>query len=325
MADVARRVGVSHQTVSRVLNDSSLVRDDTRDLVLRAIDELGYRRNAAARVLATNRSGRIGMISAHITLHGPSEILSAVNEAGHLAGYDVSLVGLEEVSRSTLRGAVDRMLDEAVEAIVIAVAHQEASETVEDLDLPIPVVVVQGVNSGDSMSAGIDQVFGAATATKHLLDLGHTSIGHVTGPLDWIEARQRRDGWWNALESAGVEPGPELLGDWTAESGYRAACSAAIADGTTALFIANDTMALGVLRALHERGLKVPDDVSIVGFDNLPDSAYYWPALTTVDQDLGRLGREAVDLVTRALSGESDPRADLITPSLIVRSSTALR
>ena len=324
MADVARHVGVSHQTVSRVLNNSTLVRDDTREQVLRAIDELGYRRNSAARVLATNRSGRIGMISAHITLHGPSEILSAVNEAGHQAGYDVSLVGLDKVSPASLRTAVDRLLDEAVEAIVIAVAHQETREAVHGLELAIPVIVVQGVKAGDPMSAAVDQELGAALATKHLLELGHRSIGHIGGPLDWIEAGQRRNGWLRVLEEAGVDPGPEFVGDWTAESGYRAGSSASITDGITALFVANDAMALGVLRALHERGLRVPHDVSLVGFDNVPDSAYYWPALTTVDQDLAQLGREAVNLVIRSLQGERIPKTELIAPTLVVRSSTSI-
>lgn len=322
MADVARHVGVSHQTVSRVLNDSSLVRADTRDQVLRAIDELGYRRNTAARVLATNHSGRIGMIASDITLHGPSNILSAVNEAGHLAGYDVSLVGLDEVSPRSLRSAVDRLLDLNVEAIVIAVAHQEARDTVQALNVSVPLVAVQGVEDGDPMSAGVDQRLGAAMATKHLLDLGHTNIAHVAGPLDWMEARQRLEGWRRTLDDADVVSGAEIGGNWTADSGYRAGCSAALTTETTALFVANDTMALGVLRAMHERGRRVPEDLSVVGFDNVPDSAYYWPALTTVNQDLARIGREAVDLAVRSLRGETNPSTALIDPTLIVRSST---
>ena len=194
MADVAARAGVSHQTVSRVLNGSPLVKDDTRAKVLAAIEEMGYRRNNAARMLATNRSGRIGMISAHLALHGPSMIAVAVQEAGHAAGYDVSLVGVSDFSPESLQGAVDRLLDEAVEALVIAVAHRSATERALSLDLSVPVVLVQGVTNGQPMASGIDQVHGARLATEHLLDLGHRHVAHVTGPADWVEAGQRREG-----------------------------------------------------------------------------------------------------------------------------------
>ena len=161
MAQVAERAGVSHQTVSRVLNDASLVKEETRLRVLAAIDELGYRRNFAARLLATNRSRRIGMISAHLSLHGPSKIATAVQEAGQAEGYDVSLLGLSELSSEALQGAVDRLSDQAVEAIVVAVAHREAAEMTRALQLSIPIVMVEGVTAGQPLSAGIDQEAGA--------------------------------------------------------------------------------------------------------------------------------------------------------------------
>jgi len=323
MADVATRAGVSHQTVSRVLNDSPLVRDGTRDRVLQAIDELGYRRNNAARMLATNRSGRIGMVSAHLALHGPSSIAVAVQEAGHAAGYEVSLVGLPDFSAEALRGAVDRMLDEAVEALVVAVAHRDALDLTRSLDLPIPVVVVQGVTAGEAMAAGIDQEAGGMLATDHLLDLGHLRVAHVTGPLDWVEAGQRRAGWLRAHESRGLQPGRELSGDWSARSGYE--CGLLIVDDpeVTAVVVANDAMALGLLRALHERGRQVPEQVSVVGFDDVPEAEFFWPALTTVSQAFSALGRRAVELTLRALAGEKSPAADLVRPELVVRASTA--
>jgi len=323
MADVAARAGVSHQTVSRVLNESPLVREDTRDRVLAAIQELGYRRNKAARMLATNRSGRIGMVSAHLALHGPSSISLAVQEAGFEAGYDVSLVALSDLSPESLQGAVDRLLDEAVEAIVVAVAHREPLQTTRALHLTVPVVLVQGVSPGQPMAAGIDQEKGALLATEHLLDLGHAHVAHLTGPLDWIEAGQRRVGWMRAHELRDVLPGPELEGDWSAASGYRAGLRIADDPSVTAVFAANDDMALGVLRALHERGRRVPEDVSVVGFDDVPDAAYFWPPLTTVSQEFSALGQRAVDLVLRALGGESQPVTDLVVPELAVRGSTA--
>ncbi|WP_396954403.1 LacI family DNA-binding transcriptional regulator [Nocardioides pantholopis] len=323
MAEVAAHAGVSHQTVSRVLNDSPMVKPETRSRVLAAVEALGYRRNQAARMLATNRSGRIGMISAHLALHGPSMIAVAVQEAGHDAGYDVSLVGVSDFSRTTLRGAVDRLLDEAVEALVVAVAHRDATEQALSLDLPVPVVLVQGVSADQPMAAGIDQEHGALLATEHLLDLGHRHVAHVTGPLEWDEARQRRAGWRAAHERRGLLPGPELLGDWSARSGHEAGQRVAADPAVTAVFAANDAMALGVLRALHEQGRAVPGEVSVVGFDDVPEAAYFWPGLTTVSQQFSALGRRAVELAVRALEGEPAPTAALITPDLVVRGSTA--
>jgi DNA-binding LacI/PurR family transcriptional regulator len=323
MAEVAAHAGVSHQTVSRVLNGSPLVKEDTRVKVLAAIEEMGYRRNNAARMLATNRSGRIGMISAHLALHGPSMIAVAVQEAGHDAGYDVSLVGVSDFSTASVQGAVDRLMDEAVEALVVAVAHRSATERALSLDLPVPVVLVQGVNAGQPLAAGIDQQLGACLATEHLLDLGHRHVAHVTGPPDWVEAGQRRDGWRDAHERRGLLPGPELGGDWSARSGYDAGQRIADDPSVTAVFAGNDTMALGVLRALHERGVDVPGRVSVVGFDDVPEAAYYWPGLTTVSQQFSVLGRTAVELTLRALGGESAPAAELVRPTLVVRGSTA--
>lgn len=322
MADVARRAGVSHQTVSRVLNGSPLVKDDTRERVLAAIRELGYRRNNAARMLATNRSGRIGMVSAHLALHGPSMIATAVQGAGHEAGYQVSAIGLLEISEESLRDAVDRLLDQAVEAIVVAVAHRDAIHAVRGLSPPIPVVLVQGVTAGEPMAAGIDQHAGALLATEHLLELGHRRIAHVSGPLDWIEATQRRLGWRHAHDRRDLLPGPEVEGDWSAASGYDAGTRIGHSDDVTAVFVANDTMALGVLKALHECGRRVPEDVSVVGFDNIPEAAYFWPAITTVDQQFSDLGRLAVDLTVRALEGDEAPAATLLRPELVVRASS---
>ncbi len=322
MADVAALAGVSHQTVSRVLNGSPLVREDTRVRVLDAIRETGYRRNNAARMLATNRSGRIGMVSAHLALYGPSMIASAVQEAGHDAGYDVSVVGVREFAEDLLRQAVERLLDQAVEAIVVAVAHRDTLPMVQALSLPIPVVLVQGLGAGESMAAAIDQEAGARLATEHLLDLGHHSVAHVSGPTDWVEAGQRRTGWRAAHDDRSLLPGPELAGDWSAVSGYEAGRRIAESPEVTAVFAANDAMALGVLRALHESDRKVPQEVSVVGFDDVPEAAFYWPSLTTIRQPFPELGRRALDLALRALDGEADASVELLQPELVVRASS---
>lgn len=324
MADVAAAAGVSHQTVSRVLNEHPLVKDGTRARVRAAIEELGYRRNNAARALVTNRSGRIGMVAAHLALHGPSMLAGAVQEAGHAAGYDVALVGLPELSAASLRSAVERLLDQAVEAVVVAVAHQDSRETVASLRLPVPVVMAQGIQPGQPMAAGIDQQLGGRLATAHLLDglREGDAVAHVTGPLDWVEAGQRREGWLAAHEQRGTQPGREIAGDWSARSGYEAGLVLAHDESVIAVFAANDAMALGVLRALHEYGREVPGQVSVVGFDDMPEAEFYWPPLTTVRQDFAALGMHAVDLTIRALDGEKDAAVDLVRPELVVRQST---
>jgi DNA-binding LacI/PurR family transcriptional regulator len=323
MTDVAAAAGVSHQTVSRVLNGSELVRADTRARVEAAIAELGYRRNNAARLLVTNRSRRIGMIAAHLVLHGPGMIAVSVQDAGHKAGYDVSLVAVEDFSSQSLREAVGRLLDEAVEAIVVAVAHREALEQVRSLDAAVPIVVVQGVSAGQPMAVGIDQEAGARLAVEHLLDLGHRHVAHVTGPLEWVEAGQRRTGWQRAHEERHVLPGPEFAGDWSPKSGYEAGLRIADEPDVTAVFAANDSMAIGLMSALHAKGRDVPGEISVVGFDNMPEAPYLWPALTTVDQEFSLLGRRAVELTLRALEGDLDPATQLIRPALVVRDSTA--
>jgi len=323
MADVAAHAGVSHQTVSRVLNDSPLVKGATRERVTAAIAALGYRRNSAARLLATNRSRRIGMVAAHLSFYGPSMIAASMQDAVHDAGYELALVGLSDPTPGDLREAVDRLLDQAVEAIVVAVAHEGALETARGLDLPIPLVLTQGVGPDEALAVGIDQEAGGYAATAHLLDLGHRRVAHVTGPLQWVEALQRRDGWRRAHEERGLLPGPEIEGDWTPPSGHRAGTRIGGDPEVSAVFVANDAMALGVLTGLHEHGRRVPDDVSVVGFDDVPEAAYFWPPLTTVRQEFTTLGARAVARALEAIAGDRTGRETLVTPDLVVRRSTA--
>src|SRR5665647_2214380 len=305
MADVATVAGVSHQTVSRVLNGYQYVRPETRDRVLAAIEELGYRRNTAARTLVTRRSGTIGVITADMNHFGPASILLGLESASRAAGYSLSLAGLPEVSATSLRTAVDQVLGQAVEAVVMIVAHQAALTLAQSLHIGVPLVLVEGDLSATPLTAGVDQIAGARLATNHLLDLGHQSVLHLPGSADWLEAAARREGWRLALEERG-RPVPALMveGDWTSRSGYQASRAMLSESRPTAVFAANDQMALGLLRALHEAGLRVPEDVSVVGFDDLPESGYFTPPLTTVRQDFGELGQRIMDLVLRVLAGE---------------------
>ena len=329
MADVASVAGVSHQTVSRVINNFPIVRPATRDRVLAAIQELGYRRNTAARTLVTRRSGTIGVITADLNQFGPASIMLGLESASRAAGYSVSLAGLTEISAAALRAAVGQVMDQSVEAVVVIVAHRSALTLAQSLRIGIPLVLVEGDLSATPLTAGVDQIQGARLATSHLLDLGHEGVLHLPGPSDWLEAAARREGWRMALAERG-RPIPELMaeGDWTSRSGYESSRAMLRDSGRTgsrptAVFAGNDQMALGLLRALHEAGLRVPEDVSVVGFDDVPESGYFEPPLTTVRQDFRELGQRTMALVLRVLAGDHDASEPLVEPKLIVRSSTA--
>ena len=324
MADVAKVAGVSHQTVSRVLNDFPKIHPATRDRVLAAIEELGYRRNVAARTLVTRRSRTIGVITADMSHFGPASIMLGLESASRAAGYSLSLAGLTQISATSLRAAVDQVMDQAVEAVVVIVAHQAALTLAWSLRIGVPLVLVEGDLSAAPLTAGVDQIAGARLATRHLLDLGHNTVLHLPGPANWLDAAARHQGWRMALEERDL-PIPALMaeGDWSSHSGYEIGRAMFGESRPTAVFAANDQMALGLLRALHEAGLRVPEDVSVVGFDDLPESGYFTPPLTTVRQDFEKLGQRTMALVLRVLAGELDASEPLVEPQLIVRSSTA--
>lgn len=324
MADVAIVAGVSHQTVSRVLNDFPKIRPATRDRVLAAIEQLGYRRNTAARTLVTRRSRTIGVVTADISQFGPASTMLGLESACRAGGYGLSLVGLPEISASSLRAAVDRVLDQAVEAVVVIGAHRAALNFAQSLRIGVPLVLVEGDLSAKALTAGVDQIQGAHLATSHLLDLGHETVVHLPGPANWLEATARREGWRMALEATG-RPIPALMaeGNWSSRSGYEASKAMLRESTPTAVFAANDQMALGLLRALNEAGIRVPEDVSVVGFDDLPESGFFTPPLTTVRQDFQELGRRTMALILRVLHGELEASLPLVEPVLVVRSSTA--
>ncbi len=323
MAHVARRAGVSHQTVSRVLNDASAVRPETRDRVLRAIVDLGYRRNSAARALVTRRSGLIGVVVDELPLYGPASTVTGIAEAAREAGYAVTLDPLFSIDGATLAVAIEQHLSQAVEAIVLVTAHGEAPDEELMARTDVPIIALDGFLGPGAPTAGVDQRAGGAMATRHLLDLGHRRIAHITGPARWPQSDARLAGYHDALAQAGVEPGPVVLGDWSPRSGHDGILRILEDDpAVTAVFVANDQMAMGTLRALAEHGLRVPDDVSVVGFDDIPEAAYFQPPLTTIRQDFASLGHAAVRLVIGALAGE-DLESALVPPRLVTRASTA--
>ncbi|MGJ6967768.1 LacI family DNA-binding transcriptional regulator [Streptosporangium sp. G11] len=326
MADVAKVAGVSHQTVSRVLNDHPSVSAETRIQVLRAIDLLGYRRNLVARALVTRNSRRLGVVSFDTTLYGPASTVYGIEQAARDAGYFISIVSLRTIDRAGVLDAIDYLTEQGVNGIVVVAPQRLAAEALGDMPAGMPAVAVEGGQAGGVSVVSVDQVQGAVLATRHLLDLGHETVWHVSGPADWLEAEGRVQGWREALTTTG-RPAPELLaGDWSPRSGYRAGQRLATMTGeVTAVFVANDQMALGVLRAFMEQGVRVPGQINVVGFDDIPESEFFSPPLTTIRQDFGAVGRRSIDVLVRQIETEGPyvRERHVVSPRLILRASTS--
>ncbi|MDH6454841.1 MULTISPECIES: LacI family DNA-binding transcriptional regulator [unclassified Streptomyces] len=323
MTEVARAAGVSQKTVSRVVNGEPHVSPEVRDRVLRAVQELGYRPNNAARALLLGRYRRIGVVSLGSALYGPATLLLALERAMHRAGYSFALAGTLE--GQPVQVAVETLLEQGVDGIVLSEPIDDGTPLRVSADVPV-VSLGEGVEVGQGESAvvGADGFVAARTATEHLLALGHRTVWHIPGPHDWWAARDRLRGWREALAAAGApEPPLPVEGDWSPASGYAAGRRLAELSDVTAVFAANDDMAIGALRAFTEAGLSVPGDVSVVGFDDIPAAAFLSPPLTTVRQDFTAVADRAVDVLTAMIEGSPAPaeRTDIAT-ELTVRASS---
>lgn len=323
MADVAELAGVSHQTVSRVLNAHPNVRAQTRDRVRSAIAELGYRPNVAARALVTRRSGTIGVLAVRSVLFGPASTLVAVEEAAREAGYYVLLTTIPRFGAEAVRSAIDYFLDRAVEGIVVVAPQVVAASVAAQVRIGVPIVVISSarVDEAEMRAVSVDHAGGARAVTGHLIETGRSSILHVAGPQDWHDAIDRRRGWSEACREAGLDevPDPVVTG-WDAESGYEVGLELVSRGLPEAVFAANDQLALGLLRAFWESGVRVPDDIAVAGFDDEDGAAYFIPPLTTVRQDFTALGLAAVSSVI----GEDPDRVTTVPAELIVRASTGV-
>ena len=324
MSDVGRLAGVSHQTVSRVLNGNPHVRPETRRRVLAAMAELGYRPNLTARALATGRSRTLGVVSFDTTLYGPASTLLGIERAAHEAGYFIVVASMQALDRASLIDAVERLRIQRVDGILAIAPLKVAADALPHVPDEVPLVAVEGGPAGDIPVVEVDQLAGARSATRHLLDLGHATVWHIAGPADFLEAERRLEGWRETLAAAGVEAPPPLKGDWSARSGYDLGRRLTGDPAVTAIFVANDQMALGALRALHEAGRSVPGEVSVVGFDDIPEAAYFLPPLTTIRQDFDELGRRSLQLLLRMIDGGDQLPVAPVGPELVVRASTGV-
>ncbi|MEJ1105544.1 MULTISPECIES: LacI family DNA-binding transcriptional regulator [unclassified Kribbella] len=325
--DVARLAGVSQKTVSRVLNGEPYVKEEVRLRVQAAMRELGYRRNNVARALNSGRTRRIGVVCLGTALFGPSTQLVAIERTLRSTGYSLSIVNTLEGDTRGVAGAVDHLLEQGVDGIILSEPIDEGDDQPIDLDIPVlSFGQFPGLSAPSMLFTGGNNTGAGRLATEHLLGLGHRTVWHVAGPQRWWAARERLDGWRQALAAAGVPEPPVLQGDWLPASGYEAGRKLATNDEVTAIFVANDDMAIGVLRALAEADRSVPDDVSIVGFDDIPSAAFLTPPLTTIPQDFDEhVARGIANLVTE-IESPTDDRSPAPEPPplrLEIRQSTA--
>lgn len=318
--DVAALAGVSYQTVSRVVNRHPSVSKPTRLRVQRAIAELDYSPNRAAQSLVTRRSRTVGIVSFGTQYYGPSQMLTNIEAALRAEGYGLVYAAVDEDDPSELERQIAAMRAQLVDGLVL-ITPVEAYRTDEVTRLIRTPFVMIDVHLGERVpSVVIDQRHGARLATAHLLELGHTRLAEISGPLRWSGAEQRHAGFLATLAEAGLEPVASLASDWTPAGGHRA-CGALLArnEPFTGLVVGNDQMALGAMRALREAGLDVPRDVSVVGFDDIPEAAYLEPPLTTIRQDFAALGHQAAELLLSFIGAPETPAQQRVLYTELVR------
>jgi len=324
MYDVAKLAGVSHQTVSRVINESGNTKPETRDKVLAAIQELGYRPSMAARALATSKSRMLGVLVSDSAFFGPSSMTHAMEVEARAAGYFMVVVAVDAQDGQAVLDAIEHLKQLGVDGMIIIAPQDSILETYRPMLLGMPLITIDATESADASSVSIDNIAGARLAVAHLAELGHSKIAHVSGPFTWYEAKARARGYELELAARGLQRLPIIEGDWSARSGFEAGLRL-IADfpEVTAVFAANDQTALGLITAFARNGIAVPQALSIVGFDNQDETEFYNPALTTVAQDFAGLGQHAMKLLLNAVSGSTLAAHEDVLPKLVVRSSTA--
>ena len=320
--DVARLAGVSHQTVSRVLNNLPNVRPATRERVEQAIAQLRYSPSPAARALVTRRTRTIGLVTPGVSDFGPTSIAMHFNLAARTARYSVETVTALDSDATGIRWTIEALLRQRVDAIVLIVVDAAVLEFIRTLELTIPLVAVAAGPRRGPHVVSIDQYRGARSAVRHLAELGYTRIHHLAGPATAPDAIERVRGWRDELVAQRLEA-PELLqGDWTARSGYELGHEIELGPATAA-FTSNDQMAIGLLAAMRERETSVPEGLSVVGFDDIPEAGYLSPPLTTVRQDFAALGALMMQKVLVAVEEPDSATEDTPLPTrLVVRQST---
>ncbi|HEY0792592.1 MAG TPA: LacI family DNA-binding transcriptional regulator [Chthoniobacterales bacterium] len=324
--DVAQEVGVSHQTVSRVINDHPRVLPATRARVSAAITRLGYRPNRAARFLANQRSTVIGLVTHHSDAYGAAHALLSIQQEVQRQGYTLMTFGLKTFGMPELRQATEELLENAAAGVIVDIPYEVRQRDVQAALGHVPFVALDVDGRGLFPSFRFDHLHGAREGTRHLVAMGHRQIAGIIGEKPWRAAAKRRQGWLSALEEAGLKPGPSVETAWTAAGGYEAATGLLRGHHRkfTAIFAANDLIALGAMSALQGAGVRVPDEVSVVGFDGMPEAEFFYPSLTTVVNDFDVLARESLRSLLQVIKGaeSTGPLQKVSLPKLVLRASS---
>jgi len=332
--EVASVAGVSTQTVSRVINDRPDVSSETRKRVQDVIGKLGYQPSALARSLISQRSYTLGVVTAGLRYIGPSRTLSGIASAAEEAGYSLLLKELPRFDANDVAPIFQALLSRHVDGIIWAVPEiGENRKWVNNpsSDVGVPLVYLTMEPQKNIPVVSIDNYAGGRMAVSHLIEQGYRNIGHISGPLDWWEARQRMTAWKDALKDAGLEAKDNQWaeGNWSSASGAQAVEKLFEQyPEMDSIFVANDQMTLSILKAVAEKGLRIPEDIGIVGFDNIPESAYFSPSLTTVQQDQYDIARVAVGEMVKIIESgwqgldPVNPRSIMLPPTLVVRQSS---
>ncbi|CFQ30455.1 LacI family DNA-binding transcriptional regulator [Yersinia bercovieri] len=325
--DVARQAGVSYQTVSRVLNQAAHVSPKTRGKVEQAMTDLNYVPNRVAQQLAGKHSLTLGLATTDLSLHAPSQIAAAIKSRARELGYSIVIAMVDDHSDHACQQAINELLAQRVDGILVNVPLKPTrSQKVVQQCAGTPVLFLDVDPQSAAFSVLFDPKVGAIQGANHLIALGHQQIALICGPKEAILAQLRYQGWLQALSRASLMPQAVYHGEWDAQSGYQAT-QKLITSHTpfSAILVANDQMALGVLRALHEHNIDVPGQVSVIGYDDTADSAYFQPPLTTVRQNFKLLGEESVSRLIVRLHHTIEPPSEtlLLATQLTIRQTTA--
>jgi DNA-binding LacI/PurR family transcriptional regulator len=321
--DVARLAEVSHQTVSRVINNYQGMKPATRERVEQAMETLGYRPNLAARALVTSKSNIVGILASYTDFSGPATVVHKLEKTARKAGFFAITASINPESSESIIEGIDYLRKLGIEGLVVVTPQTTAVDIARDRLRGVPVVTIDSMYRMDEQAVSMDNFAGATAATNHLIELGHSQIIHISGPKQWFESNARISGYSSAMLNASLKPNV-IDGDSSIDTGYRIGIQLNIDQPlTTAIFAANDYLAMGLLHAFRLRGISVPERISLVGFDDLPETPYFSPPLTTVRQDFETLGTRAMTLLLANIGGNRVLRHDRLIPDLIVRDSTA--
>lgn len=325
MRDVAEASGLSLQTVSRVANGEPNVNQGTRERVLDVMRDLGYRPNLAARAMRRGTFQTVGIVYQGLHAVGTRRTVESVSEHAAHAGYATTLMPIDAATSLNASGAFTRLEEMAVDVMVIILTSQNDLEDRMNVPPGVPVILLGPQVSPDVSAITADASAGTADAMRHLLELGHETVHHITGAAGSYFAIERETVWRQVLESEGRRVPPPVEGDWTSRSGYlgmKRLLELPATERPTAVFCGNDQSALGAYRAISEAGLRVPEDISVVGFDDIEEAADFAPPLTTVAQDWEAMGAEMIRVAQETLDGGA-PQNVVLPARLVVRESTA--